>query len=88
MKKWIIGSLVGAVIVFAWQAASWMFLGIHDNQMNYTPAQEQIMSALSSSLNEDGMYFFAYSQTRRIKPGKTRHDETNGRQTLGLDNLW
>jgi len=57
MKKWIIGSLVGAIIVFAWQASSWMFLGIHDSQMKYTPAQDQIMSTLSSSLNEDGMYF-------------------------------
>lgn len=56
MKKWIIGSLVGAIIVFAWQAASWMFLGIHDNAMKYTPAQNEILSALSTNLKEDGAY--------------------------------
>jgi hypothetical protein len=56
MKKWIIGSLVGAIIVFAWQAASWMFLGIHKSNMKYTPAQEQVIKNLSSSLTEDGSY--------------------------------
>ncbi|MER3497862.1 MAG: hypothetical protein C4308_04125 [Chitinophagaceae bacterium] len=56
MKKWIIGSLVGAIIVFAWQAASWMFLGIHNSHMKYTPAQQQAIDALSTALPEDGMY--------------------------------
>lgn len=56
MKKWIIGSLVGAIIVFAWQAASWMFLGIHDNSMKYTPAQNEILTSLSANLKEDGAY--------------------------------
>jgi hypothetical protein len=56
MKKWIIGSLVGAIIVFAWQAASWLFLGIHDNSMKYTPAQNEILTSLSANLKEDGAY--------------------------------
>ena len=56
MKKWIIGSLVGAIIVFAWQAASWMFLGIHDSSMKYTPAQNEILSNLTANLKEDGAY--------------------------------
>ncbi|MGH2553463.1 MAG: hypothetical protein ACRDEB_07090 [Chitinophagaceae bacterium] len=56
MKKWIIGSLVGAIIVFAWQSASWRFLGIHDNAMKYTPAQDEIMTVLSSNLKEEGAY--------------------------------
>jgi hypothetical protein len=57
MKKWIIGSFVGAIIVFLWQACSWMFLGIHESEVKYTPAQEQIMSALANGLPEDGKYF-------------------------------
>lgn len=56
MKKWIFGSLVGAIIVFAWNAASWMFLGIHDNSMKYTPAQNEIISALTANIKEDGAY--------------------------------
>ena len=56
MKKWIIGSLVGAIIVFAWQAASWMFLGIHNDAVKHTPAEENILSALTSNLTEEGSY--------------------------------
>jgi hypothetical protein len=56
MKKWIIGSFVGAIIVFLWQASSWMFSGIHANEVKYTPAQQQIISTLSSTLTEDGKY--------------------------------
>jgi hypothetical protein len=56
MKKWIIGSFVGAIIIFAWQAASWMFLGIHDSTMKYSPAQNEILSSLSANIKEDGAY--------------------------------
>ncbi len=56
MKKWIIGSLVGAILVFAWQFLSWNVLGIHKNGMKYTSAQDSIISILSSTLKEDGMY--------------------------------
>lgn len=69
MKKWIIGSLVGAIIVFAWQAASWMFLGIHDSAMKYTPAQNDIMSVLSANLKEDGAYMLPSAATK-----KEQHD--------------
>ncbi len=66
MKKWIIGSLVGAIIVFAWQAASWTFLGIHAGEEKYTPAQDQILSTLASSNLEDGMYMLP-----NVKPDAT-----------------
>jgi hypothetical protein len=56
MKKWLIGSFVGAIVVFAWQFLSWSMLGIHDGEVKYTPAQDSILSFLSSTLKEDGMY--------------------------------
>lgn len=56
MKKWIIGSLVGAVIVFLWQFFSWTVSGIHDGEARYHPDQDKIMTAISSSLTEDGQY--------------------------------
>src|SRR5678816_1381218 len=56
MKKWIIGSLVGALIVFAWQFLSWTMIGIHSGEEKYASAQDQVLSALSSSNLEDGMY--------------------------------
>ncbi len=56
MKKWVIGSLVGAVIVFGWQFLSWNMLGIHNAGEKYTPEQDVIIATLSSALKEDGMY--------------------------------
>lgn len=56
MKKWLIGSLVGAILVFAWQFLSWAMLGIHDGEAKYTAAQDSVLSVLTSTLKEDGMY--------------------------------
>jgi hypothetical protein len=56
MKKWIIGSVIGAIIVFAWQFLSWAVLEIHIGEAKYTPEQDSIVSFLSTQLKEDGMY--------------------------------
>lgn len=56
MKKWLIGSLVGAILVFAWQFLSWSMLGIHDGEAKYTASQDSIISYLSATLKEDGVY--------------------------------
>jgi len=64
-KQWIIGSIVGGIIVFAWQGLSWMALGVHDKQMKYTPAQAEIMNVLSTSINEDGLYALPSAVTKK-----------------------
>src|SRR5258706_11506208 len=56
MKKWIIGSLIGAIIVFAWQFLSWMMMDLHSAEHKYTPAQDQILSTLNAANLEEGMY--------------------------------
>jgi hypothetical protein len=56
MKKIIIGSLVGAVLLFGWQTLSWMVLGIHDKAFKYTPAQDSLISVISNNLKEEGQY--------------------------------
>lgn len=56
MKKWLIGSLVGAIIIFLWQMLSWMMLGIHDADARYTESQDKIMSVLNESNLNDGIY--------------------------------
>lgn len=66
-KHWIIGSLVGAIIVFAWQSLSWMMLGVHDKQMKYTPAQNEIMTVLSANLTEEGLYALPSAATNKEK---------------------
>ena len=69
MKKWLIGSLVGAIIVFVWQFLSWTMLGIHDAEAKYTPAQDSIVSLLSSTLQEDGIYMLP-----NVPPGSSSEE--------------
>jgi hypothetical protein len=65
MKKYIIGSFVGAIIVFVWQFASWSFLPVHDNSMKYSANQEQIMTVLNANLTEDGLYSMPSAPTKK-----------------------
>src|SRR5258705_5423302 len=65
MKKWIIGSIVGAMLVFAWQGLSWMAIGVHDKQMKFTPAQNEIMNVLTANLTEDGLYAMPSAATKK-----------------------
>jgi hypothetical protein len=69
MKKWLIGSLVGAILVFLWQFLSWTILPIHSGEAKYTPAQTEIMNALSSSLKEAGVYMVP-----TVQPGASMDD--------------
>jgi len=74
-KHWIIGSLVGAIIVFAWQGLSWMVIGIHDKQMKYTPAQDEIMNVLSAKLTEEGLYSMPSAATKKEMEEKAKEME-------------
>ncbi len=56
MKNVIIGSLVAAIILFVFQAMSWMVLPIHANSLKYSPNQDAILTTLASNLNESGVY--------------------------------
>ncbi len=56
MKTIIIGAVVAAVIVFIFQAMSWMVLPIHENSMKYSPQQDAIIENLSQNLQENGVY--------------------------------
>jgi hypothetical protein len=57
MKKILIASLVGGLIIFAWQAISWMVMPIHLHTFQYAPAQDTILDVLKNSGLEDGAYF-------------------------------
>jgi hypothetical protein len=56
MKKLIIGSLVGGLILFFWQFFSWTVSSLHTDAHQYTPNQDAIMQTLSSQLTKDGGY--------------------------------
>ena len=68
MKKIIIGSLVGAILLFAWQSLSWMVMGIHDKAMKHTTAQDSILSAMSG-ITEEGQYMLP-----SLPPGSSHKD--------------
>ncbi len=57
MKKTIIGSLVGGIILFMWQFLSWAALDLHRAAQDYTPKQDSILSFLSANLEKEGGYF-------------------------------
>jgi hypothetical protein len=65
MKKYLIGSIAGAVIIFAWQGLSWMALGIHDSDMKYHPAQKEIMDVITANTTEEGLYMLPSAQTKK-----------------------
>jgi hypothetical protein len=56
MKKLLIGSFVGALILFIWQFLSWTTLNIHESNFQYSENQEAILESLSSSL-KPGTYY-------------------------------
>lgn len=69
MKKWLIGSLVGAILLFVWQFISWPLLGLHDAEYKYHPQQDQIISSLSAIIKEDGQYMVP-----RVPPGASTEE--------------
>jgi hypothetical protein len=56
MKKTIIGSIVGGLLIFIWQTLSWTVLDIHRSTQDYTPKQDTIMNFLNATLEKEGGY--------------------------------
>jgi hypothetical protein len=57
MKKSIIGSLAGGVILFLWQFLSWTVLDLHRAAQEYTPKQDTLLAVLGASLEKEGGYY-------------------------------
>lgn len=75
MKKLIIGSFAGAILLFGWQAISWSAIGIHDNAYKYVSAQDSIMTYLSSQLAIDGEYLLPQADPALPKDEKMKQGE-------------
>jgi len=86
MKKWIIGSFVGAIIAFAIQFTSWAVLEMHLGESKYTPAQDTILSFLSSTIKDEGVYMLP-----TVPPGSSMDEgqklRKNEWQTMGDDHV-
>lgn len=70
MKKLLIGGLVGGLILFLWQFASWSALNIHGSYMTHTPHQDQIMQKLAELNLEEGQYMMP-----NLAPGYTSEQQ-------------
>ena len=60
MKKTIIGTLVGALILFIWQFISWGAVNFHSGMQQHTPKQDEILKYLGDNLDE-GFYMLPVS---------------------------
>jgi uncharacterized membrane protein len=75
MKKMLIGSLVGAIILFGWQAISWTVSGIHDKALQYVPNQDAIIQSLSGQLPADGQYMVPRSNPQATSEEQMKYSE-------------
>jgi len=56
MKRKLLFSLIGAIIIFAWQFLSYAMPNFHKSASRYTPAQDSILKVLASQGLGEGMY--------------------------------
>lgn len=56
MKKQLIATLVGGLLLFIWQFLSFAAINFHKAESKYTPNQDKIVEALAQNLTESGQY--------------------------------
>ena len=69
MKKILVGSIVGGLLLFIWQTLSWMVMDLHAKSHSYTDKEAAIMSTLNSELTAEGQYMIPGAP-----PGATMED--------------
>jgi hypothetical protein len=70
MKKALIGSLVGAIIIFIWQFLSFALINFHKPAQQYTEKQDALMNFLNSQGLKEGGYFLP-----NLPDGASRDDQ-------------
>jgi|SRR5689334_457148 len=61
MKKTILGSLIGAVILFVWSFLAWVVLPLHTSTMRAIPNEGVVANVLSQNITQRGVYLFPHS---------------------------
>uniref|UniRef100_UPI003F6A21F7 hypothetical protein n=1 Tax=Sediminibacterium sp. TaxID=1917865 RepID=UPI003F6A21F7 len=57
MKKNIIASIVGGVLLFMWQFLSWTAINLHSPSQQYSAKQDTILAILKTHLDKEGGYY-------------------------------
>ncbi len=81
MKKNIIALLGATVILFVYQALSWMVLPVHADFAKYTPTETEIMALVNSKLPENGVYMMP--GTDPSKPQTMEEMKKHGEECVG-----
>jgi hypothetical protein len=56
MKRKLLFSIIGAIVIFAWQFLSYAMPNFHKSASRYTPAQDSILKVLENQGLSEGMY--------------------------------
>ena len=75
MKKLLIGSFVGGIILFIWSFLAWAVLPIHLHTINYTPAQDSILKILADHDMADGAYSMPMADNRNVSGFDSKYHE-------------
>jgi hypothetical protein len=77
MNKIFIASLVAAIILFAWQALSWMLMPIHLHSFQYTTSQDSILNVLKNSGLSTGAYLMPSVDNRNVHAFDAEYQKKN-----------
>ncbi len=79
LKKTIIASVVGGLILFFWQFLSWTILDTHRPMQNYTPKQKEILDFLGQNLEEGNYYLPTLPQGASMEENEKFMNESVGK---------
>src|SRR5438045_3342839 len=75
MKKLLIGSLVGAIIMFVWSALSWTVIPINLKTFLYTPAQDSLLKVLADNQVTTGAYATPMVDNRSVSGFDSKYQQ-------------
>jgi hypothetical protein len=83
MKRIVIGSIVGTIIYFGWQAVMWMS-GVHNDFSRYSDKQQAVLQCISENLTEEGAYFMPLPDPSQ----KMTHEQQEERMKEQIGKPW
>lgn len=70
MKRQMLFSLIGAIIIFVWQFLSFAMPNFHNSTMGYTPLQDEILQKFQELGLQEGVYILGMPD-----PSSTREEQ-------------
>ncbi|MEP7167963.1 MAG: hypothetical protein ABI855_01205 [Bacteroidota bacterium] len=75
MKKILIGSFVGAIVLFIWSFLAWAILPIHLHTVKYTLAQDSLLQIMANNNLESGTYGMPMADNRNVSAFDSKYHE-------------